>query len=293
MNIVFFLHDIADAGKFEQLLLWLKSRYRMIGSHEVKEFYYGGIHMRNCCHITIDDGWKSTYDNVFPVLKKYNVPASIFVSAAKCEQQENFWYQEITAYDSFRLKRIITDRRLFDLNIEKIPLDHIFKALKIDIIHSVLEEYRQTYSPPPLPRNNMNISELLEMDKSGLVEIGAHTLTHPILALESDQRSEAEIRGSISRLEEILGHNVTTFAYPNGISGIDFTTREIAVLRQCRIELAYSVNNGQMNKHGDPLTIPRVCSRSRLKLGPIGLKLPSLHDQLKTREKLLHNRIKN
>src|SRR6185503_7057468 len=54
-----------------------------------------------------------------------------------------------------------------------------------------------------------------EMDGAG-IEIGSHTVTHPILTGVNDERLEAELRESRSRLEARLGRRVELFCYPNG-----------------------------------------------------------------------------
>lgn len=72
----------------------------------------------------------------------------------------------------------------------------------------------------------MTAEQIRQIDREGLVDIGAHTLTHPILANETDLRAEEEICSSITRLEAMLGHPVLTFAYPNGVPGVNFGARE-------------------------------------------------------------------
>jgi peptidoglycan/xylan/chitin deacetylase (PgdA/CDA1 family) len=62
----------------------------------------------------------------------------------------------------------------------------------------------------------LTTNELLELASGDLVEIGAHTLTHPVLAHLPLDQQEHEIGGSKRRLEEMTGKNVTSFAYPYG-----------------------------------------------------------------------------
>lgn len=291
MNISFYLHDELNSTLIEQQLLWLKSRYTMISSEDVKEFYYGGKSLKNSCHITIDDGWRSTYDVIFPLLKKHNIPATIFVSPKITNDGTNFWYHEYKGYDAEKIKSILINKGFFTEKVRLLPLDLVFKEMLIDDVNEVLELYRSEFGVSLKERGFVNPAELIEMDKSGLVEIGAHTMTHPILANETDTRSEREIIQSVESLSEILGHKVTTFAYPNGLEDLDFGKRETATLEKIGIELAYTVDPGVLNAKENPLLISRTCSISRLKLGRLGLMLPSLHDQVKPRQEIRKHKI--
>ena len=62
----------------------------------------------------------------------------------------------------------------------------------------------------------LTADELRELGWGDLVEIGAHTLTHPVLAQLPLEQQEQEIAGSKRRLEAATGKNVTSFAYPYG-----------------------------------------------------------------------------
>lgn len=286
MNITFYLHDEKDFLLCEQRLLWLKKHFTLISTEEVRALYYERKKVHKVCHITIDDGWLSTYQVIFPLLKKYNIPASVFVSPLKCKEESNFWFSEFKGYDEALLKDMLINKDLFAGNIRQFPMELIFKEMKIDEVCSILNEYRNFYSETLKERDVVNVQELIEMDRSGLVEIGAHTMTHPILANESDERAEREIKDSVSQLSELLDRRVTTFAYPNGLPDWDFGKREMEIAKECGIDLAFSVNPGVMDVDKTPLAIPRTCSLQRIKLGGWGLRLPSLHDQIRLRKQI-------
>lgn len=285
MNIAFYLHDEPNAEHCRRELLALKSRFRMISGEEVRAFYAGKIPLKNACCLTIDDGWLSTYQVVFPLLKELEIPASIFVSPKVCSDGGCFWYQEIRNCDHDELKRILIEEKLFSPEIISFPLDLIVKELPIDVVNAVLEKYRARHGLPAPARAVMNVDELREMAASGWVEVGAHTLTHPVLANETAERSEREIADSVNLLREMLGVPVKSFAYPNGLFGTDFSRREMEFAEKCGLECAYSVDPGTLGG-GDVFAIPRTGSLTRIKLGRLGLRLPSLHDQVRPRAKI-------
>ncbi len=286
MNIAFYLHDEPDPARCRAELLALKSRFRMISAEEVRAFYAGKISLKHACHLTIDDGWISTYEVVFPLLKELEIPASIFVSPKACAEGGSFWYQEIKAYDCEELKRILTEEKVFSEGILAFPLDLIVKEMKIDEVNALLEKYRERHGLGVPARAVVNVAELREMANSGLVEVGAHTITHPVLANETSERSEREIAESVAQLGDILGTQVKSFAYPNGLPGTDFGIREIDFVKKTGAECAYSVKPGVLGAGGDAFAIPRVGSLKRVSLGRLGLILPSLHDQVAPRLKI-------
>jgi len=103
----------------------------------------------------------------------------------------------------------------------------------------------------------MSVDELKEVYDSGLVEIGAHTQNHPILANETETTAQYEIQSSILELNAILGVQVSSFAYPNGIPQIDFGKREMNLLKAMNIKLAFSTENKSFSIKDNPLNIPR------------------------------------
>ena len=162
----------------------------------------------------------------------------------------------------------------------------IFKELQIDQVYGILEEFLAKFPQKIIPRGFMNQYELIELSQSGLVEIGAHTLSHPILSLEDNSRSRHEIIQSIKELSSLLDKEIHYFAYPNGIEGLDYGDREMNYLKEAGIKMAFSVNPNIIDENTNPLSIPRWGSLSRLKFGKIGMYLPSRHNQKDIRYKI-------
>ena len=92
MNFAFYLHNEINTAAFEAQLLWFKKHYNLVSIHELRDYIYGGKTLKNACMLSVDDGWRSTYDVIFPIMKKHNVPFTIFVSPEICRNEKNFWY---------------------------------------------------------------------------------------------------------------------------------------------------------------------------------------------------------
>lgn len=258
MNKIINFHDIANGNWFEDTIVILKSKYNMVGIREIEDFYYNNKPLSNSCHITFDDGDKSFYEVAYPILKKYQIPATIFVSPLMCLERKNFWFQEIRNYNDLELKKIISEE--FQLDPEFLSLytlKSILKTLKVDQIWHVIRIYQNKFNIKPKECMNMNSNQLKEIDQHGLIAIGAHTLRHPILANEDDEKSDFEISESIRGLESILGHEIKYFSYPNGFPEIDFDQREINILKKNGIKLAFSTGTKNFSLNNNPLSIYR------------------------------------
>lgn len=287
MNFVFYLHDELSQDNFEQTLLWFKSRYDIVSMQEIREHIYNGRTLSNSCVLTVDDGWRSTYDVIFPVMKKHNLPFTIFVSPHVMETGMNFWYYTMKFCNQEELKDMVIKRGFFAENVRKHPCELIFKEMQIDQVYDVLNEYLMKHPEISIPRGFMNTQEVLELQKSGLVEVGAHTMIHPILKAESYERANSEIVDSVTQLSSILESPVKSFAYPNGIDGVDYDCRDEQLVKAAGVDLAFSVNPGDIVSGVNPLSIPRFGSMGRLKFGRLGAYLPSRANQKGIREQIL------
>jgi peptidoglycan/xylan/chitin deacetylase (PgdA/CDA1 family) len=259
MNKVINFHKVNSIDWFDGMICFLKSKYKFICIDTLQGFYSGQIDMKDSCHITVDDGDRTFYDIIYPVLKKHQVPASLFVSPKICEEQLNYWFQEIEGYAPNELKRIIADMlKIPYYSIKKYSIASVLKTMPVARIHETIKRYKEITNTPSKPFQNMSVKELQEVDRSGLVTIGAHTVNHPILNNEDDTNSEFEIAGSVEGLATLLNHEIKYFAYPNGIPMFDFTDREEATLKLCKIELAFSTVARNMTRGDNKLRIPRI-----------------------------------
>lgn len=258
MNKVINFHHVRDIYWFEEIILILKNKYTLINNETLNEVYYGNKKINNACHITIDDGDSSFYKIIFPVLKKYKLPASIFVSPKICINNSNFWFQELRGYNEKDLKRIIAEKFRLKFNlINKYSLFSVLMSLRLDQIWDVIKVYQKNNKINNKQPQNMTITDLLEVEKSGLITIGAHTMNHPILANETVETCRKEICDSMDGLKDILGHQIFNFAYPKGIPSIDFGNREMEILSDYGCTIAFTTEAKNFTRADNPLSIPR------------------------------------
>jgi peptidoglycan/xylan/chitin deacetylase (PgdA/CDA1 family) len=257
-NLIINFHIISDSVWFEKVLLVLKSKYQMVDL----EYFESAENLRKrnrVCHLTFDDGDRTFYKLAFPLLVKHRVPATIFVSPKIAVNRGNFWFQEIKGYDQNIMKKIISRELSISPGlIENERINAILKCMPLSLINKIISLYQTETGALPKEPQNMTTGELLEVERSGLVTIGAHTLHHPILKNETNSDCQKEISGSVTGLQELLGHGIKYFAYPNGIPGVDFGERELEILKQNNIRLALSTESRFVGWDEDPLALPRM-----------------------------------
>jgi peptidoglycan/xylan/chitin deacetylase (PgdA/CDA1 family) len=119
---------------------------------------------------------------------------------------------------------------------------------------SLPEEGRPTH-------RSLGREEVVAIGSSELVEIGAHTVGHPVLARLSAAEQEQEISGSRDTLRELVGRPVDSFAYPYG-GADDFGDGTVAILEAQGFRRACATASEPVRRRADPFRIPRLVVRN-------------------------------
>jgi peptidoglycan/xylan/chitin deacetylase (PgdA/CDA1 family) len=114
----------------------------------------------------------------------------------------------------------------------------------------------------------MTSAEVVELRRAGM-QVGAHTVSHPILSKLSPGDMRRELEDSKAFLERLLGERVGLFAYPNGKPGVDFDERAVALVRELGFDAAVTTARGAASNRTDPLQVPRFTpwDRTRWRFG--------------------------
>ena len=255
-SIVVMFHEIHSSVWFNEVLVHLGKKYKFVNADQL----YENIRSTGLCHITFDDGHRSFFENAYPVLYELQIPATLFVSPKVIEEETNYWFQSVRKLNnndfhqyvckkvSYRFSNPITDFSVYS----------ILKSIPVKIILELIENYESENRIEEEPYMNITKEQLIELNNSGLVEIGSHTNNHPILANESDNMLEWEIKDSIERLEKLIGKDIGYFAYPNGQPVLDFGDRELKILKETTIKLAFSTDSRKIKEETNNYMVPRI-----------------------------------
>ncbi len=179
--------------------------------------------------VTFDDGFSDTYRYAFPILKRYSIPATIFVSTGYVESQQPFWF-ELAAYLAYRLSPHtleLHDGRSFPTgeshnerttNLRQIQgiLKDLPNRKRTTLIERWTREFTSLITHDALQHSRpISWSQIQDMASSGM-EFGSHTVTHPNLTRLSDSDLTWELKESKRALETRLQRPIESIAYPIG-----------------------------------------------------------------------------
>ncbi len=216
--------------------------------------------------LTFDDGFAENYECAWPVLREEKVPATIFVTTGFVDGQE-LWFdrarRSLSALERGQgsvpspLERDLRGtlgrwpQPSVDVTME--DLKRVSPATRSDLVDRLAESAR----PDEPPARALSWAQVREMVESEDIEIGAHTVTHPILGQLSAEEQTKEIEGSRARLAEETGVAPTLFAYPNGAQG-DFDEQTAERLRSAGFRAACSTIRGSNRPGCDLFTLSRI-----------------------------------
>lgn len=224
--------------------------------------------------LTFDDGYENNYSLAFPVLRKYGVPATIFLTTGFLDGAVPLWMDRfahiVSSAPAGRWEKSLGGGTVvLDFTSGEARMDSLGKAkerMKREPIDEILrfvdtlqEEWGIRYDGTVVPESlrPLRWDQVREMVESGLISFGAHTVSHPVLSRCPPAVQEREIAESKRRVEEETGRRCTSFAYPNGKEG-DFGETAIDIVRRCGFGAAVTTVHGFVWPHpGDPFRLPR------------------------------------
>jgi hypothetical protein len=134
-------------------------------------------------------------------------------------------------------------------------LRQVEPARRDEWIDGLYERCEQAPMPPDRHRRLAH-AELARLAGAG-IEIGAHTMSHPALALLPAADQDVEIRASRRTLEDVTGRQITSFSYPFG-SAADYTAETKSIVRAAGFRLACSGTDGRVTHSTDRFELPRL-----------------------------------
>jgi peptidoglycan/xylan/chitin deacetylase (PgdA/CDA1 family) len=248
--------------------------------------------------VTFDDGYADNLYNAKPLLEQYDVPATVFVTTGYLGSKREFWYDDLERillhnrplpdilrlrvrehYQEWQVGSVPDGAQSGDpshngWNISRADDPTVRHRLYRSIFHMLFplpDEERQNVleylaswagmdtSQRPTHRT-LSANELVRLADGGLIEIGAHTVTHPVLAAVPLGIQKEEISQSKTHLEKVLGCHVTSFAYPFG-GRSHYTEETVAAVRESGFKSACSTSAGIVCRGTDRWQLPRFVVR--------------------------------
>jgi len=224
----------------------------------------GTLPARAAC-VTFDDGYLDNVEIALPILQRHRVPATFFIASGFLDGGRMFNDTVIEAVR--RLEGPSVD--LQPIGLGTLPVANIAQrrgAIKTVLGHvKYLEpEQRQRVVEQlahlvrgGLPDDLMMRSDQVRLLSGAGLEVGAHTVNHPILASIDAQTAQEEIATNKSVLEGLTGRRIGLFAYPNGVPDRDYQAVHVAMVRSLGFDAAVSTAWGAAGPNADRFQLPR------------------------------------
>lgn len=246
---------------------------------------------RNTVAITFDDGYADNLLEAAPLLERYGAPACFFLTSGALGGPREFWWDELERlllrkaalpttikvsvggsghlFEPGRAADAATDVRgeiranrpwkagpetrlgfYFSVWQALRVLDDVARRTALDEIELQLTED----GGARVSHRALTSDEAQSLAACPGIEIGAHSVTHPVLPSLNPAAQSLEIRHSKQHLEKLLGRPITGFAYPFG----DYSAETAELVRTAGFEFACTTDGGGITRNSDPFRLPRL-----------------------------------
>jgi len=294
---VFLDGNLVQADVLRQQIQFLKSRYQVLHPEDFRAWIERGQKLPpRAVLLTCDDGLVNTFTDMLPVLQSEAVACLFFVTAASCGDEPGMlWFEEL--YQLMRAKPFI--RPDLQLPMEKDPASSLnFQARWWSTVRSAsrldaktradwMSQMRrdcgrtQAFGSERCSERRYRLlraAELRQLADAGMT-IGAHTLSHPVLSLCSEEEARREIQESKINLERTLGRSVWALAYPFG-NPSTMGEREVRLAREAGFACAFLNVERWGAEQSNPFALPRTHVTGDMTLPEFAAHVSGVHTRL-------------
>lgn len=260
---------------FSGILKYFLRYFNPISLEQLEGYYYRGKSLPpNPMFLTFDDGFANNYFHAFPILKKYNCPAVIFISTNLIDNKNGYWVERLEYsiyYTEQKQLQICIQDNTIDLPLYtysekefayKAVLKRLKNGLNLSQVNDAVFEICKHLGFPDLNviEDNedyrfLTWEQVKEMTAYG-ISFGAHTVNHPNLTYEDIERAVWEIQTSKQEVESQLGRECIVFCYPFGRSGYNGTME--GLLKDAGFRFSFQLG-GELNvRNTNPLLLNRI-----------------------------------
>lgn len=262
----------ATSAQFARQMDYVKKTFNVVNTKMLADWLRGdGKLPSNPALITFDDGYHDNLSIAYPILKERELSAVIFLAVGYIGTVKPF-YWDLAAYAFFHTKKehvtlpsgvplnwkdpLTRDKAV---NTWVTSLKQLPENEKQSQVANLVKDLDVTVPDDAFQGMYLNWDQARAI-KDGVIEFGAHTVTHPILTRIPSEQVEWEIAESKRRIEKELDKPVLAFAYPNG--GLaDFSPTVVDCVRRSGYEMAFTLVPGPVPLRyakDNPLEIPRI-----------------------------------
>lgn len=254
-----------DARRFDALMGWMKDWFHVLPLAEAVERLQQGSLPARAAAITFDDGYADNHAVALPILQRHGLSATFFVAVGFLDGGRMF--NDTVIETVRRCEQPALDLTLLGLGQHELRSmevrRHAIPVLLNQIKYQPLAQRLETVGAMAeiagvaLPDDLMMTAPQVKGLRDAGMEIGAHTVQHPILARLEPGEAEQELADSRDFLQALLGEPVTLLAYPNGKPESDYRGEHVDMARQLGFRAAVSTAWGVARRDSDFFQLPR------------------------------------
>ncbi|MEZ6120100.1 MAG: polysaccharide deacetylase family protein [Pirellulaceae bacterium] len=215
-------------GQFERLVRYLRQHYHPLSLSVLLEHIQNNVVVPdNSVVLTFDDGFRDNYENAFPILQKYGMPATVFLVTGSINSGQLPWPQQVgyalqhTRKSSIAVRIDDTGKRRFHVHTRQQRRSVFREILALRRILSLdeLEQLRNSIiraCDVDLPVDRMLTWNQVRQMQQHHIEFGAHTVSHPLMAYVTMEEARRQMVESKRTIEEQLQVPVRSFCFPSG-----------------------------------------------------------------------------
>lgn len=272
-----------DAAVFDTQMRVAADLFNVLSlDNAVERLLRGTLPARAAC-ITFDDGYRDNFEVACPILRRYGLTGTFFIATDFLDGGRMFNDTVLETVRRLPHGRVdlswigLGEMHVSDLASRANLMDAFIRAVKylpVDQRAAACERLG-ALAEGELPSHLMMSSEQVRSLKQTGMDVGGHTLAHPILAQTSPEEARRQIVLNRDRLTTLLGAAPRHFAYPNGRPGQDYRSEHVTMVRDAGYTSAVSTARGVATPADDRFQLPRFA--------------PWHHEENRLRASLLRN----
>ena len=284
-------HLLLSTLAFESLLIYLKKHCQVVSLHTLLSVGTISSHAQRIA-ITFDDGWQDTFKHAFPLLIRYNVPATVFICTSLIGSSAMLPEERLTRIFDHCVANACTPSFLQHLGVwggaERLAASRDWRSFTNTIPMtaklSLTTHLEAVYGLERQREEHLMTWQQVQTMASSGIEIGSHTANHVTLNVENRLVMERELRDSRDVIELKLGSAPRYLSYPNGAHN----QAVVLLAREAGYSHAFTMKSVSVDATKGSFTVPRLLlddsligdERGDLHLAKIALLLSPLRNLL-------------
>ena len=281
-------------SNFSEHIAVLKRSFSVVGVTELVSMIESRKLKRKAIAVTFDDGYCGALNNGCALLASHSLSSALFLASEPIDSRNEYWWDQLEQL--FLLPGDLPERLDIQIAGSRFEADlgqwatlsceaalehrqwlansgayptvrHLLFRRAYDLLRplpgaeraAALEALWGWAERKPCVRAShaiVNSDDVRQLADSRFIEAGGHTATHPVLSALELAEQKREVCAGKSRVEEMLGRSMATFAYPYG-GGADYTTDSMRIVREAGYAAAFTTQSGPATNRSDLFAIPR------------------------------------